>query len=302
MSRFLAATLGRISPRYRTFRQWIALYQEILESRGLNPKTLANRHNNIRYLIDALGDETISAVRPHEIARITRSLFAEHPYTAHRVLTEAREVFSEAVAYGWTYTNPATAVRHQAIHVARKRLSLEQWRTIYGYAAAHMPPWVSHMLVLALVSAQRRSDLQKMRFSDVSDGYLYVTQQKTGTRLRLPLSLHLDAIDCSLAQAIEACHGYAPNDDYLLRKSTGQPLTAASLSARFEAAREGALGIWTAEGDPPSLHECRSLAERLYRKQHVDTRVLLGHKRQAMTDVYNDDRGLSDGEWKTLEL
>ena len=44
------------------------------------------------------------------------------------------------------------------------------------------------------------------------------------------------------------------------------------------------------------------LAERLYRKQGVDTRILLGHKRQSMTDTYNDDRGLSDGEWKTLEL
>ena len=30
--------------------------------------------------------------------------------------------------------------------------------------------------------------------------------------------------------------------------------------------------------------------------------VLLGHKHQAMTDVYNDDRGLSKGQWKTLTL
>jgi hypothetical protein len=28
--------------------------------------------------------------------------------------------------------------------------------------------------------------------------------------------------------------------------------------------------------------------------------VLLGHKHQSMTDVYNDDRGLSQGEWKKL--
>lgn len=266
MSRFLAATLGRISPRYRTFQQWIELYDEIIESRGLNPKTLANRHNNIRYLVAALGDRTISAIKPHEISRITRGLYAEHPYTAHRVLTEAREVFSEAVAYGWTYLNPAMAVRHQTLHVARKRLSLEQWKAIHTYAEENMPPWISRMLVLALVTAQRRADLQKMRFTDAHDGYLYVTQQKTGTRLRLPLSLHLDAIDCSLEQAIERCHGYAPNDDYLLRKSTGCPLNPDSLSARFEDAREGAIGLWTGDGHPPSLHECRSLAERLYRK------------------------------------
>lgn len=302
MSRFLAATLGRFSPRYRTFDQWTKLYWEILESRGLDPKTLANRRNNLRYLTTALGERTISSIRPHEIARITRSLYEAHPYTARRVLIEARDSFGEAVAYGLTYTNPALAVRHQTIHIARKRLSLEQWRAIHAYAVENQPPWVAHMLVLALVSGQRRGDLQKMRFADAHDGYLFITQQKTGTHLRLPLALHLDAIDCSLERAIEDCHGYAPGDDYLLRKSTGQPLVPASLSARFETAREGALGIWTADGDPPSLHECRSLAERLYRKQHVDTKTLLGHKHQTMTDTYNDARGLDADEWKTLEL
>jgi len=30
--------------------------------------------------------------------------------------------------------------------------------------------------------------------------------------------------------------------------------------------------------------------------------ILLGHANQAMTNVYNNDRGLSRGEWKTLEL
>jgi len=30
--------------------------------------------------------------------------------------------------------------------------------------------------------------------------------------------------------------------------------------------------------------------------------TLLGHKHQAMTDVYNDDRGLSKGQWKALEI
>ena len=87
-----------------------------------------------------------------------------------------------------------------------------------------------------------------------------------------------------------------------LEKSTGKPLTLASLSARFETAREGAFGKYVGEGDPPSLHECRSLAERLYRQQGINTQTLLGHKHQRMTDLYNDDRGLEAGVWKTLEI
>ncbi|MCP6385239.1 hypothetical protein NL438_26260, partial [Klebsiella pneumoniae] len=39
----------------------------------------------------------------------------------------------------------------------------------------------------------------------------------------------------------------------------------------------------------------RSLSERLYRTQGMDTQVLLGHSSKTMTDRYNDSRGK---EWK----
>lgn len=41
----------------------------------------------------------------------------------------------------------------------------------------------------------------------------------------------------------------------------------------------------------PTFHEQRSLSERLYRAQGLNTQQLLGHKNQAQTDKYNDDRG-----------
>ena len=302
MSRILAATLGRLSPRYRTVAQWAKTYDEIIQARQISAKTLANRRNVMRYLVTSLGDKTISSVKPYEIAQVLRAVQAVHPHTAQRVLVEARNMFSEALQNGWVDVNPAQPVQQIRCRVSRKRLTLEQWQQIYTYADQHLPPWVSRMMVLALVTGQRRGDLQKMRFDDVIDGYLHVTQQKTGTMIRLPVALRLDVIDTSIGEAIDACRGYAPGDDVLLRKSTGYPLTLASLSARFETAREGALGLHTGEGDPPSLHECRSLAERLYRAQGIDTRTLLGHARQSMTDRYNDDRGLTKGQWKTLNI
>ena len=302
MSRLVSATLGRIMPRYRTFADWLVIYRQIIEARPLQPKTLANRYSSLRYLSEAFAPRTISAIRPHEIAQLLRTLHQQFPHLARRVLIEARDVFQEAVAYGWIHSNPAAAVRHQRTQVARRRLTLDEWRQIHAWSQAHQPPWVPHMITLALVSAQRRGDLQKMAWGDVREGHLHVIQQKTGALLRLPLELRLNVIGLSLGEAIEACRDYTTPGETLLRKSTGKPLVAPSLSARFEEAREGAFGKHTGSGLPPSLHECRSLAERLYRKQGVDTRILLGHKRQSMTDTYNDDRGLSDGEWKTLEL
>ena len=50
------------------------------------------------------------------------------------------------------------------------------------------------------------------------------------------------------------------------------------------------------------LHECRSLAERLYRVQGINTMILLGHRDQRMTDLYNRPRDLDQGQWTTLAL
>lgn len=299
---FISATIGRVIPRYRTFSQWVQVYEEIVDTRAITSKTRANRRNSLHYLVDQLGERSIGSIKPHEIAQITRRIYQDHPSTARRVLIEAREVFSEAVVYGWIHSNPAAVIKHQPIKVSRRRLSLESWQKIYIYAKQKMPEWVQHMLLLALVTGQRRSDLQSMQFNQAHDGYLHIIQQKTGTRLRLPLCLKLAPVGMTIGDAIDDCRSYGVTGPYLLRKSTGSPPVAASLSARFEDSREGALGPHSDVGSPPSLHECRSLAERLYRKQGVDTRTLLGHKHQSMTDAYNDDRGLTADEWKTLEI
>ncbi len=140
-----------------------------------------------------------------------------------------------------------------------------------------------------------------MRFADVWDGHLHIEQAKTGARLALPLGLRLDVLDKTLGQAIDDCLDYATGTEYVLRKHNGGQLVEASLSARFEEAREGSIPVCT-DGLPVSLHECRSLSERLYRAQGINTMVLLGHKHQAMTDIYNDDRGLSKGRWTTLSI
>lgn len=212
---------------------------------------------------------------------------------------ETKDVFAEAVNYGWLDRNPASPIKAPPVRIQRKRLTLDAWWSILGFAIKNMPPWVPRMLALALVTGQRRSDLVKMRFSDVWDGHLHIEQAKTGARLALPLALRLDVAGLTLSDVIEDCRRYAVGDEFMLRKHDGHQLGDASLSARFEYAREHAIP----ESDhPPSLHECRSLSERLYRKQGLNTMVLLGHKRQEMTDLYNDDRGLTRGEWKTLTI
>jgi integrase len=49
--------------------------------------------------------------------------------------------------------------------------------------------------------------------------------------------------------------------------------------------------------DPPSFHEIRSLAKRLYDAEGVNTKDLLGHKTERMAATYADGRGY---DWVTV--
>lgn len=296
---FLASTLGRVNPKYRTLGQWADTYRKIVAAKPISEKTKANRRSSLTHILANLGDRTISGIKPHEIAVMTNTLHSAHPQCAKRVLIETRDCFNEALNYGWIDRNPAASIKAPPVRVQRKRLTLEQWWSILRYSLGNKPPWVSRMLALALVTGQRRSDLVKMRFDDVWDNRLHVEQVKTGERVAIPTVLRLNAIDLTVGQIIEDCRGYSTGHEFMLRKHDGHRLGEASLSARFETARENSL---PPVDHPPSLHECRSLSERLYRAQGINTMRLLGHKHQAMTDMYNDDRGLTRGQWKTVQL
>lgn len=302
----LSATLGRFVPRFRTLAEWAETYDKIVAAQDITPKTLSNRRCHIRRIVEQLGSRSVGQIKPHEIGQIIAALHAEHPVAAKRTLIEMRCMFNQAVVNGWTTSNPASVVRMPKSRVARRRLSLSHWREILSWSKEHQPPWVHRLFLLALVTGQRRSDLLAARFSHVWDDHLHIEQIKTGARIALPTALKMDAIGVSLADVIESCRSYARLDEngFLLRKSTGAALAGASASWRFEQAREGALPPHDGRGTPPTLHEIRSLSERMYRVQGVNTMVLLGHTNQSMTDLYNKDRGLGaeSGTWRTLEL
>lgn len=294
--------LGRFAPSYQPFNQWCLVYMQIINTRHLSKKTLSNRRVNVAHLCAAMGHLPMCKIKPMHIAVAARDIWQSgRQVTAQRVLIESVDIFYEAINAGVLNTNPAMHVKQLPAPVVRQRLSLEQWQAMYIEAVNSNIAWLPKLLLLALVTGQRRADLQKMRFADVWDNKLHIVQQKTKVRLALPLDLQLHAVDWTIEQVIDSCRHYADGDEFLLRKQNGEQIGIASLSFRFQYFFEHAVGKMPI-GRQPSLHECRSLSERLYRVQGIDTQTLLGHKRRSMTDKYNDDRGLNVDDWKTLVL
>jgi len=199
--------------------------------------------------------------------------------------------------------NPALATRKPINRVQRERFDIEEWRVIFR-AAEGAQNYVQNSMLLAVVTGQRLGDISRMKFSDVWDDHLHIEQEKTGMKLAIPLSLRCNELDTSLREVITRCRDMIVSP-YILhihhttgKAKRGGQVSSASITASFSQVRDRSGLKWT-EGTPPTFHEQRSLSERLYRAQGIDTQKLLGHKNQMMTDRYNDDRGK---DWVILAI
>lgn len=287
-----------------TVKCWHIEYDTIISARFISDKTLRGRRLYSRHIVDALGKLDLAAVRPVHVAQAVRKIYDAGRHTmARRVLIEARDFFGEALNAGIIHHNPAGAIKPPPAVVERSRLSMGQFERVYWYARNNATPWAASAFLLSLVTAQRRADVVLMGDQHISDGHLCVTQSKGGARIRLPLGLKLDALGMSISDVIKECRRDGPPGEHFIRCRNGQPPCAASLTQRFAECRDASIPSHEWEGRAPaSLHELRSLAERLYRQQGIDTQTLLGHKLQHTTDLYNSDRRRGVQEWKTLVI
>ena len=199
--------------------------------------------------------------------------------------------------------NPAMATRKPVNRVQRERFDIDEWRVIFK-AAETAQNYVQNSMLLAVVTGQRLGDISRMKFSDVWDDHLHVEQEKTGMKLAIPLSLRCNELEISLREVINRCRDMIVSP-YILhihhttgKAKRGGQVSSASITASFSHVRDRSGLEWT-EGTTPTFHEQRSLSERLYRAQGIDTQKLLGHRSQVMTDRYNDDRGK---DWVVLAI
>lgn len=285
-----------------TTSTWLDRYQAIqddrLKSGDIRLNTYKQKAKPVSLLRERAGMKLISAVDVRDIAQLLDEYIAAgRPRMAQVVRSVLIDVFKEAQHYGEVPPgyNPALATKQPRRKITRQRLSLEEWKKIFDIAdATHR--YMGNAMLLALVTGQRLGDISRMKFSDIWDDHLHVIQEKTGSKIAIPLSLRLNAINWSLRDVVARCRDYAVSA-YLVHffRSTSQAERGAqvkdnTLTMNFSKARDLARIDW-GEGSPATFHEQRSLSERLYKEQGLDTQKLLGHKTQQQTDRYHDDRG-----------
>ncbi|EFH7903534.1 tyrosine-type recombinase/integrase [Escherichia coli] len=285
-----------------TTSTWLDRYQAIqddrLKSGDIRLNTYKQKAKPVSLLRERAGMKLISAVDVRDIAQLLEEYISVgQPRMAQVVRSVLIDVFKEAQHYGEVPPgyNPALATKQPRRKITRQRLSLEEWQKIFDIAdASHR--YMGNAMLLALVTGQRLGDISKMKFSDIWDDHLHIIQEKTGSKIAIPLSLRLNAINWSLRDVVARCRDYAVNP-YLVhffrttsQAERGAQVKANTLTMNFSKARDLAEIDW-GTGTPATFHEQRSLSERLYKEQGIDTRKLLGHKTQQQTDRYHDDRG-----------
>ncbi|ROW38674.1 integrase [Citrobacter europaeus] len=289
---------------------WLERYWKIQEERfdsgDIKENTYKQKAKPVALLKERAGMKLISSVDVRDIAQILEEyLSVGQPRMAQVIRSVLIDVFKEAQHYGEVPPghNPALATKQPRRKITRQRLSLEEWQKIFDIADKKHQ-YMGNAMLLALVTGQRLGDISKMKFSDIWDDHLHIEQEKTGSKIAIPLSLRLNVINWSLRDVVARCRDYV-DSPYLVHffRSTSQAergaqVKANTLTMNFSKARDLAEIDW-GEGTPATFHEQRSLSERLYKEQGIDTQKLLGHKTQQQTDRYNDLRGKN---WVTLTI
>lgn len=244
-----AQTVRRVVARKDpgTISSLIAAYYESSQFLGLGASTRYVYRNILERFREAHGDKPAAELQARHLQAILDQLYRDAPASASNMLKRLRAVFKHALKQGLVERDPTVSLEIRK----PKSDGFRAWtdNDIERFRRYHSG---DKKLILALnlllYTGQRRSDVARMSWRDVTDGFLYVRQQKVAIELQIPIHPVLMA-------SIEPLPRDAPA--FVLTRS-GQPYTKESFSAWFvDGCREAGLP----EGCTP--HGLRKAAGRM---------------------------------------
>jgi integrase len=154
----------------------------------LKPSCFASCNHPLRYKEKRIG-RADQMKREHIITLI--GAMADRPGAANMLLKRLRILLRFGIDLGWLKDDPTTRVKTYRSH------ELHTWteEEITAFEA-RWPEGSKQRLALALLlyTGQRGSDVRKMVWTDIAGTTIRVAQQKTGTKLVLPLHPDLQAL------------------------------------------------------------------------------------------------------------
>ncbi|WP_339521833.1 phage integrase Arm DNA-binding domain-containing protein [Pseudomonas sp. EA_35y_Pfl2_R111] len=287
----VGAVMGKQSDLFSAF---IDHYQSnILPPRELAKGTLDLYAVHLRRFRTAFEGKGVDQISIRMVAELLDSLTARAANQARSYLID---IFNHAAAKGLCADNPA------ACTIARIEKKQRKRHTVAGIRAIRekSPAWLQNAIDLALITAQRRTDILSMKFEDVRDGHLYVIQQKTAKAtdaawIRFKVTPELQAVidrcrDNILSPYLIHRRPERKRQKQAEQKEHWTKIEERFLTRAFKDARDAAecYASWRDE-EQPGFHEVRALSLHLYKKAGKDGQKIAGHASEGMTKNYQRD-------------
>ncbi|MFJ3486203.1 phage integrase Arm DNA-binding domain-containing protein [Pseudomonas sp. NPDC090202] len=287
----VGTVLGQASDLFTDF---LTHYEEkVLPPRELSAGTLGLYAVHFRRLRKAFEGKAIDQITIRMIAELLDDVT---PRTANQYRALLIDIFNHAAAKGLCPDNPAMSTISRIEKKTRKRHTVEGLKAIREKS----PVWLQNAIDLALITAQRRTDILAMKFEDQRDGYLYVVQQKTA-KASDAAWIRFKVTD-ELQRVISKCRDNIVSPFLIHRRPDRKKQKQAEtkehwtkveeryLTRAFKEAREAANCYkgWKEE-EMPGFHEVRALSLFLYKKAGKDGQKIAGHASEEMTKNYQKD-------------
>lgn len=287
----IGAVMGNSSESFAGFLD--AYERDVLPPRELAKGTLGLYAVHFRRFRKQFEGKAVDQIT---IRMIAEMLDALTPRTANQCRALLVDIFNHAAAKGLCPDNPAASTINRIEKKQRKRHTIEGLKAIREKS----PVWLQNAIDLALITAQRRTDVLNMRFDGVREGHLYVVQQKTAKAsdaawIRFTVTEELQAVISRCRDDIASPYLVHRRPDRLKQKQaqTKDHWTQVEeryLTRAFKEAREaaGCYKGWKEE-EMPGFHEVRALSLHLYQKAGKDGQKIAGHASEKMTRNYQKD-------------
>jgi integrase len=271
-----ASNVGTERTKLGTINELIVSYYKLVFP-TLKPSTQAMRRSIIEPFRREHGDKPARLLKREHVAAMIAAK-SKTPHAANNLLKILHMLFEHAIDTNMATSNPTVNVR-------KFRTQSDGFHTwteaeVARFEAYHPMGSKARLALALLLTGQRRSDVVRMGWQHVADGAIAVKQDKTGSRLLIPLH-----IDLSLPKAL----ALVPKTNLtFLVTMFGAPFTPRGFSTWFRKKCDEA-------GLPPrcSAHGLRKLvATRLANTNCTEEgiKAVTGHKSPSEVARYTKAR------------
>lgn len=174
----------------RTFAALVKAYVAGPRYKGIQPRTAQDYDKVLAWVTAKLGPLPVEGMQRKDVIR-AQTVNAERVRFANYIVQVLRILFEQAIDLGWRTDNPAKGVSLLKSD-RQKRLP---WPNALVQAFRETADARTLLIFeLCVGTGQRIQDVLRMRWGDIEDGCILVTQGKTKARLAIPITPRLAAI------------------------------------------------------------------------------------------------------------